>query len=313
MLDEVAIYRRALSQDEIDAHHAAGPSGLGYCQPASCDETADCPLSGNSCKTFTCVSNACVLEDLPAGTVCTDDGLACTLDECDGSGVCLHPDTCPAGQRCNRDVDSCQEADCPPDLLAYWTLDGSDPPFTDFGDGHDASCGNLSCPSPIAGRVGGALSFSEVTNTGLNIPGHADFDFGAEDSFSIAYWLRTDSASTCSGNQVVLGRDDSTSQLHWWTGCWDGGGASFLINSTSGSEGYASVHGTTDLTDGEWHHVVATFDGPSDEIAVYVDGNPNAEDFVTKDFDAGFAAARQISQRRLAQSEPRLQRRRRDR
>ncbi len=72
---------------------------------------------------------------------------------------------------------------------------------------------------------------------GSTFPAHADFDFGANTSFSFEYWMMTPESSTCSGNQVVIGRDDPESSLHWWTGCLDGGAPGFYaISSTGGRD-----------------------------------------------------------------------------
>src|SRR4030042_3275522 len=81
----------------------------------------------------------------------------------------------------------------------------------------------------------------------------------------------TDSSSTCSGNQVIVGRDDERTKLHWWVGCTGSGGkADFNLFDVSG--GSIIVLGTTDLTDGSWHHVVAVRDGTAGENRLYVDG-----------------------------------------
>ena len=52
--------------------------------PAECSDQDTCDGVGN-----------CAVNDLPAGTVCTDDGNPCTDDLCDGAGTCEH--TVPAG------------------------------------------------------------------------------------------------------------------------------------------------------------------------------------------------------------------------
>ena len=57
---------------------------------------------------------------------CTDDGNVCTDDECNGSGVCIHPhniDPCDDGLFCTQ-TDECQSGQCV----------GSDDPCFDDGD-----------------------------------------------------------------------------------------------------------------------------------------------------------------------------------
>ncbi|MBU6280649.1 hypothetical protein KGQ64_00305 [bacterium] len=46
-----------------------------------------------------------------AGTACTDDGRACTFDQCDGSGTCAHPAR-PAGTTCPDDGSTCTTDQC---------------------------------------------------------------------------------------------------------------------------------------------------------------------------------------------------------
>ena len=291
VIDEVALYARALSPAEIAAHYADSLGGDGYCEAATCVTAADCPPSGEDCREFDCVAGICQLVDLAPGTACTDDGVSCTLDECDGQGVCEHLSDCPVpGEACNRDVNLCESADCPLDLVAYWKFDGSGSSFADFADGHDGVCGDAACPTATAsGVVAGAQDFSAVSNTGIDVPADADFDFGANTSFSFEYWVRTPASSTCSGNQVVIGRDDPGSALHWWTGCLDGGAPGFYAVSTANEVG--SALGSSDISDGLWHHVVAVHDDSANALYLYLDGNPTPHAMGSIDYTAGFASA----------------------
>jgi len=103
---------------------------------------------------------------------------------------------------------------------SYWKLDEtSGITYDDFYDGHDGECAGQ-CPAPASGHVNGGQAFNG-NNTGIDVsavPGDDSFNWGVNDSFSIEFWMQTDSASTCSGNEVVIGRDDSSTDLHWWAG-----------------------------------------------------------------------------------------------
>ncbi len=113
------------------------------------------------------------------------------------------------------------------------------------------------------GILNGAQQFSLTSQ--VNVPDDNTFDWGVSESFSIEFWMKTDSSSTCSGNQVMAGR---TSPF-WWIGCLSNTGlAYFELNDTSGNG--TAVTGHTDLTDGNWHHIVAVRD--SYAIHLYVDG-----------------------------------------
>jgi len=113
-----------------------------------------------------------------------------------------------------------EPAGCPQAISSYWRFDEPDGNvFSDVTGMNPASCAVARCPGTTAGRLNNALLFNGIDNE-VTVPPSAQFDWGPSDSFSIEFWVKTDSASTCAGNQVVVGRDDSTSQLHWWAGCW---------------------------------------------------------------------------------------------
>jgi hypothetical protein len=88
-------------------------AGICIVQTDSEDLKGECPA--RDCITGFCDgARACGLD--PPGTTCTDDGNACTDDECDGAGVCTHPflisgTTCgdPSDNDCT-DPDTCDGA-----------------------------------------------------------------------------------------------------------------------------------------------------------------------------------------------------------
>jgi len=183
---------------------------------------------------------------------------------------------------------------CPSDMLAYWKLDetGSGD-YDDFYYGHDGECAG-DCPTPVTnGHVNGGQEFNG-SSTGIDVPvvpGDDSFNWGAHDSFSIEFWMKANSANSCSNsNEVIVGRDDSSSQLHWWVGIgcgsWANGGAAFVLGDNDGGGDILGVVGTTDLTDGSWHHIVAVRDGSTNENRIYVDGTAEASESAT--YSAGF-------------------------
>jgi uncharacterized repeat protein (TIGR01451 family) len=177
---------------------------------------------------------------------------------------------------------------CPADMLAYWRLDEtSGSVYDDFYTGHDGVCAGQ-CPTPVTGHIDGAQRFA-ASGTGISVPvvpGNDSFSWGIGDGFSFEFWARTDAGSTCAGNQVIVGRDDPASDLHWWIGC-SGGQANFTLHSTDGTA--YSVRGTTDLTDGEWHHIVVVRDHSANNIRVHVDGNQEGVQSAT--YSAGFESS----------------------
>jgi hypothetical protein len=172
---------------------------------------------------------------------------------------------------------------CPVDMISYWKLDESAAPYADYLGGPDATCSN--CPSAVAGTVGGAQQF-DGSDDEVNVVDNDQYDWGATDEFSIEYWMR--STSNCSGNEVIVGRQGPTHpNPHWWTGCADSDDQAVFVlfdkNGGNGGNGNWPYSGT-DITDGDWHHLVFVKDAT--HIRVYVDGQE--KDSVAKSYTAGF-------------------------
>ena len=167
-----------------------------------------------------------------------------------------------------------QAVQCPQDTIAYWTLNETGgPPYMDSSsNGHHGLCANA-CPSSTVGQVNGGQGF-DGTSAGINIPRNAVFDWGQTNSFSISFWMYRNGST--GRNEVIVGRDDSTSSLHWWVGlvrdAQGRGRAAFILRDTTGI--LHSVEGTTVLNTGGWHHVVAVREGSAGNLRIYVNGTP---------------------------------------
>jgi hypothetical protein len=167
-------------------------------------------------------------------------------------------------------------ADCPAGMISYWKLDETGTPttFADSYDDNDATCSGTQCPTPGAGIVGSGQVFNGSTNQ-VDVPADPSFDWAADDSFTIEYWAKTEAAYQCPNNDVIVGRDDDSTNLHIWTGCTNTSGAvTWQLRDTTGYGG--SIAGTTDITDGDWHHVVVLRNNADDTNAIFVDGKQEA-------------------------------------
>ena len=212
LLDEIAIYDRALTLTEIQGHYASGLAGEGYC-------------------------------------------------------VSEEP----------------EESVCPEDMIHYWKLDETaGAPYLDSYGTNDATC--INCPTPFTGIVDGAQWFDGADDE-VNIADDDTFDWGADDSFTIEYWMMTDQST--SGNRVMIGRDDASSQLHWWTGPNSDGYATFQLRDVN-FDG-ESISDDVALNDGDWHHIVCVRDNSVDENRLYVDGS--LENTLSHDYTAGFGGS----------------------
>jgi hypothetical protein len=288
-IDEVAIYGRALNFTEIAEHLAAGQAGSGYCDngpypPRIISDAVSVGVPnelyrydvngiGRPAPTFS-------LVNAPAGMAVNSATGEITWTPLAAGNV----DVAVRAENTGGSIDqsfTLAIVPCPANIISYWWLDETGGRvFADSYGTHDGECFG-DCPTEEHGQVVGAQAFSG-TSTGINVPADDVFNWGIADSFSIEYWVKKDVPP--SQNEVVVGRDDSVTALHWWTGVWHTGEASFVLRDNSDLDG--QLHGTTNLLDGAWHHIAAVRDAVAAQILLYVDGVLEASTPVT--FGAGF-------------------------
>jgi len=172
----------------------------------------------------------------------------------------------------------------PAGLIHYWKLDETTGfSYTDVVDGNpSATC--TTCPTPVAGRIGGAQQF-DGTNNEINVADDNSFDWSNGERFSIEVWIKRGSPCSVTG-ETVIGRQDAASQLKWSLGC-HGSNATFTLIDTAGAGVGADLIGTTDIADSKWHHVVAVRDAISGNNYLYVDGVEEASASVSYAGDFG--------------------------
>jgi uncharacterized repeat protein (TIGR01451 family) len=190
----------------------------------------------------------------------------------------------------SEDINMCP-IDASIDMIAYWHLDeatpGSPIDYHDFYGGHDGNfCINSNsnnCPTSTIGRVKGAQSFDGNNDRiDVSIPDVTGFDFGQNDSFSIELWMKGVPGQTCANfgggnddNDVMIGRDDENTNLHWWLGCLGSTGqAHFRLQDINGNPNDQSNNLTSPaaINDGNWHHIVAVRDASVSTNRLYIDG-----------------------------------------
>ena len=295
-LDEVAIYDRMLPSPEVQQHYLDGLAGSGYCQEGpSAPTIVSTPVTEayigqlysydvdaigvpepnyaltESPGGMTINFNTGLIEWTPASTGDSDVNVVATNTEgSDTQSFTIHVSEQPI---------------CPQAMVSYWKMnDTTIPPIVDYFGGNDGTCS--SCPdSNSSGIVNGALYFDgsdEVDVADIN----DDFDWGKDDSFTIEYWMKT--AASTSGNRVIVGRDDSSTKLHWWIGCDDSGKVRFQLKDVNENGPYIGDKGPV-LNDGQWHLVAAVRDDANGKNIIYVDGN--SIDEATHDYTAGFGSS----------------------
>jgi hypothetical protein len=97
-------------------------NGTGSCShPNKANGTACGSTATTDCDNpDTCNNGTCAANYDPSGTLCTDDGNACTNDICNGTGSCTHPNktngtSCSDGNVCNG-AETCQNGACAPGI-----------------------------------------------------------------------------------------------------------------------------------------------------------------------------------------------------
>ncbi len=183
---------------------------------------------------------------------------------------------------------------CPEDITHYWNFKEAGTLFIDTINENNATAIAGYEPSSVPGILNNALSFDGASR--VDVPDDNSFDWDASSSFTIEFWMNKSSAcpsSSTNDNNVIIGRDDPATNLHWWIGvsCVDAGRINFNLVDTD-NDGQNLV-GTTDVIDGSWHHIVITRDGTTNETSIYVNGNLDAS--VTKSYSTGFSSSKEIN------------------
>jgi hypothetical protein len=193
----------------------------------------------------------------------------CFAPEIPPGGVCRA--VCPLGEVC---IDgACVDArDGDPSLVAHWRFD--DPPddgaLDSSGHDHHASC--TSCPTLVAGRIGGGYLFDDDDGHILVVPDDRE-DFRG--LYTIAAWVYPDNThdqiallskpfGTGTGNswQLEMFDDDHVSLS---------GGAPHSLQSPG------------EIANEVWFHLAGTWDGETKRL--YINGVEVAAEAATVEYD----------------------------
>ena len=196
---------------------------------------------------------AVVIEDcsLIPGYVLNDD-------DCDDTNASVYPvatEVCDGlDNNCNGQVDEAREGTAE-GLVAWWKADNSS---VDYADGHDGTIvGNVPY---VPGQIGEAFSFDGASGY-VSVPHHAALDITG--AITLEAWVNT----TAGFNQYIITKNEDSFYLAIGPVGSSPNKASFWLNGVTGSW----LQSTTDINDGDWHHLAATYDGA--QIRIYVDGS----------------------------------------
>lgn len=132
--------------------------------------------------------------------------------------------------------------------------------------------GTITGATWATGKIGGGLNFDG--NDKLNLNTYTSFDWTKDDSFSICCWTKW--GGTTGINQVIIGRDDPSTNLHIWLGYGNATGEIYFnLYDLSGNG--TTIRSLSSQADGNWHHVVCVRNGETDKVILCVDGQTKQE------------------------------------
>lgn len=126
-------------------------------------------------------------------------------------------------------------------------------------------CQNTNAQSGLALGLNGVDGY-------MRVPDHDELDIEAGESFSITLWFRTDSDSDFF--RIVSKRPGSAATHPGYEMITQSGGGAYGMNLRSvDNVNSGPPFGTTDVTDGAWHHLAMIVDGDNGTATIYVDGD----------------------------------------
>jgi len=149
-----------------------------------------------------------------------------------------------------------------PDLAAYWKFDegSGTTAYDSSGNGNDGVF--VGDPQWVAGKFGGALEFNgdDYVNCG-----NGD-SLQIRDEITIAFWFNVEAFQNTW--EAFMAKGDNSYRAS--RGGGSGNATHLGISGTSTGGGNGWFNGTVIVTDGQWHHYAATYDGA--EGRIYIDG-----------------------------------------
>jgi hypothetical protein len=158
---------------------------------------------------------------------------------------------------------------CPGTMTAYWKLDETGGPvYSDYyGDNDAYVTATGSAPVSVTGQIDLAQSFDPSNNNFLSVPYDPVLDWGADDDFSVEFWIALN-AEDLEDPGVIVGRNEGSGGVHWWVGIDPEKKINFVIRE--GLSDYAQC--VSESVGTGWHHVVVARDASANMIYLYKDG-----------------------------------------
>ena len=265
LIDEVAIYNRALSAEEIQQHYHNGLCGWGYCAPVGLIAYfSGTPTSGWEPLIVSFKDQSISDEGIVSwywqfgdGKTSEDQNPTHTYAQAGRYTVSLTVTEADGDSYTETKTDYIIVG-CPPSMVSYWKFDeGSGQTAYDAVSGNR---GTIYGATWTTGIVNGALSFDGV-NDYVEVPDSPDLDISGE--ITVEAWIKT--TKTNSGYII----DKRWPHINYRFGMSNEGKIWFSTKD------WIWLPGNTLINDGSWHHVVGVKDSDG-LLHVYVDGVEDA-------------------------------------
>jgi hypothetical protein len=164
------------------------------------------------------------------------------------------------------------------ELVAWWKFDEANGAVAAdsslAGSNHPATLvGSNPQFVPAGGQFGGAVMLPGV-NEFINAGNHADFEFAADESYSISFWYKNNGAENTNNGLVTKGYDTTTrSSDGYYLVQASGSAGTATLDSRQGAGATPRItHGnsTVNIGNGSWNHVVVVRDSQDNQLQVYV-------------------------------------------
>ena len=158
----------------------------------------------------------------------------------------------------------------PSGLVSYWSFDNELDVGNDNYDGNDGTLiGGANYTN--SGKVNGGTSYDGLND---HISMGDVISFERNDPFSISVWFKTSSTGV---TRVLVSKRNYGDNWGYNLGIGSSSNQLFFARTHTYSPGVRDVvhDPTTAVTDGNWHHAVATSDGTdANGMKIYLDGSP---------------------------------------
>ena len=137
-----------------------------------------------------------------------------------------------------------------------YTLDESD----NHNDGYLGNGNSENVPSLVGGKLSNGLQF-DGSDDYILVPNSSSLAL-SDDTFTIEVWVKTSSQT----NQGIFDKYSWNINLY----LYDDGIVEFYVWAKTGDD--IDLYSTTNISDGDWHHIAAVVDKPNSIGKLYIDG-----------------------------------------